>query len=150
MKKVFIDSDIFVRDLRYPRDARTEMNQKFLDQVKSKRFRGVTSIFNLLEICGILSYNLSQEKLIGLYGDFCNRYRVQVLFPADATGLLQYDIPKIFDQMLKKQSLGDAQTGYVIERFVSHLSCFVSWNAAHFVGKISIPTKTPEESILGR
>jgi predicted nucleic acid-binding protein len=144
MKKVFIDSDLFVRDLRYPRDNRTNTNRKFLEKVKNRKIAGATSIFNLLEVCGILSFNLSFQDLMGLYADFTHHYNVQILFPADSSGNLQYDIPIIFEQIQKKQSLGDAQIGYVIERFSNQLSCFVSWNAAHFEGKISVPVKTPE------
>ena len=144
MKKVFIDSDLFVRDLRYPRDARTETNRKFLEKVKRQKIRGVTSIFNLLEICGILSFNLSSNDLLLLYADFTNQYNIQILFPADSVGLLQYDIPLIFSQIQKKQSLGDAQISYVVERFSKHLSSFVSWNAHHFDRKLPIPVMSPE------
>lgn len=145
MKKIFIDSDIFVRDLRYPRDQKTETNKNFLHHVKSGKLRGLTSIFNVLEVCGVLSFNYTREDLINLYGDFCNHFNVKVLFPADASGNLQYDLPKILEQIQKKQDLGDAQISYVIERFSDQLSCFVSWNARHFEGKVSVPVKTPEE-----
>ena len=148
MKKVFIDSDVFVRDLRYPRDKRSAINKRFLEKVKSRKIHGVTSIFNLLEICGILSFNLSEDQLIGLYGDFCNHYKVQVFFPSDASGNLQYDIPEIFRHIQKKNSLGDAQVHYIVERFSDQLSQFVSWNANHFEDKIALPVKTPE-CILG-
>jgi hypothetical protein len=144
LKRVFIDSDLFVRDLRYPRDARTEGNGKFLDLVRSRKIRGATSIFNLLEVCGILSFNLSAKDLADLYSDFTNHYRIKILFPADATGNLQYDIPQIFEQIRKKQSLGDAQISYVVNRFAGQLSCFVSWNAAHFEERFPIPVRTPE------
>ncbi len=144
MKRLFIDSDLFVRDLRYPRDARTAINSRFLERVKKGTLRGATSIFNVLEVCGILSHNYSVSQLTGLYADFCSHYRLQVFFPADEDGGLQYDIAKIFTQMQKKQSLGDAQIGYVVERFSNQISSFVSWNAAHFVGKFSVPVVTPE------
>lgn len=145
MNKVFIDSDLFVRDLRYPRDARTEVNQKFLDKVRRRKIPGVTSIFNLLEVCGILSFNLSPSSLIDLYSGFTTQYNVKILFPADASGRLEYDIPLIFEAIQKRQSLGDAQVSYVVERFAGQLASFVSWNAAHFEGKFSIPVQTPEE-----
>ena len=145
MKKVFIDSDLFVRDLRYPRDMRTAINQKFLDRVRRRKIHGVTSIFNLLEVCGILSFNLSSSDLLRLYADFTHHYNLQILFPADGAGNLEYDIPRIFEQIQGKQSLGDAQISYVVHRFADHLSCFVSWNAVHFEGKLPLPVKTPED-----
>jgi len=144
MKKVFIDSDIFVRDLRYPRDQRSVINRRFLALVKERKIRGVTSLFNLLEVCGILSFHLSSEQLLGRYADFCHHYRVQLLLPADREGMLQYDIPSIFSHIQKKQSLGDAQIAYTVERFQGQLKAFVSWNAVDFSDKLAVPVMTPE------
>ena len=56
MKRVFIDTDIFVRDLRYPNDPLLEINQRFLEKVMSGKIAATTSIFNVLEVCGILSF----------------------------------------------------------------------------------------------
>jgi predicted nucleic acid-binding protein len=145
MKKIFIDSDIFVRDLRYPRDINQEANQRFLEKVRSGKIRGATSIFNLLEICGILSFNLTLEALWALYRGFPTHYNVKILYPADAAGNLQYDIARIFEKILKKQDLGDAQIASVAERFSNQLNGFVSWNARHFEGKISLSVKTPAD-----
>ncbi len=144
MKKAFIDSDVFIRDLRYPRDKKTKTNTLFLKKVKSGKIKAYTSIFNILEICGILSYNLSQEQLIKLYSEFCAHYGVKILFPADSTGNLDYDIATIFKQISHKQSFGDAQISYVIDRFKNDISSFISWNAKHFEGKIPFPCLTPE------
>lgn len=145
MKKIFLDSDLFVLDIRYLRDIRAEVNTRFLDKVRQEKIMGVTSIFNILEVCGVLSYNLSTDELINLYEEFTERYRIKVLYPGDSVGNVQYDIPFIFKQIQKKQSLGDAQVSYVVERFASQLSCFVSWNAPHFADKLPIPVKTPAE-----
>lgn len=145
MKHVLIDTDIFVRDVRYPRDVKQDVNRKFLDQVRSGRIAGVTSVFNLLEICGVLSFNYSAEQLLAFYGDFCAQYRVQLLFPADADGVLQYDIAAVFGQMQRKQSLGDAQVAYVAARFADQLSAVVTWNVKDFDGRVSLPVMTPEE-----
>lgn len=111
-----------------------------------KRRRGfaVTSIFNVLEVCGIMSFNLASKQLLALYSDFCRHYNIQVLFPANTKGDLQYDIPRVVWQIQKKQSLGDAQISYVIERFSGDLTHFLSWDAKHFQGKLSIPTMTPK------
>ena len=145
MKKIFIDSDVFVLDLRYGRDKRGALNRQFLERVRSKKIRGVTSIFNLLEVCGILSFNLSEAQLLGLYADFCHHYGVQLLFPADAAGKVRYEVPEIFAQIQQKQSLGDAQITGVVERFRDHLKGFVSWNASHFAGRMSVPVMIPSE-----
>lgn len=145
MKQVFIDTGIFVRDLRYQRDANIVSNQKFLDKIRSRKIKGVTSIFNLLEVCGVLSFNLSQDDLLKLYSDFTKHYSVQILFPANAQVELQYDIPKIFQSITQKQGLGDAQISYVINRFATDLSFVATWNITHYEGKVSIPVLTPDQ-----
>lgn len=145
MKRVFIDTDIFVRDLRYQRDANIISNQKFIEKVRSQKIRGVTSIFNLLEVCGVLSFNMSQEGLLKLYADFTKHYAVQILFPANPQVELQYDIPKIFQSIIRKQSLGDAQISYVINRFASNLTYMATWNVIHYEGKVTIPVLTPDQ-----
>jgi hypothetical protein len=145
VKSLFIDSDVFIRDLRYPRDEKTDFNKSLLEKIRKRKFKAVTSYFNLLEICGILSFNLSSENLLRLYADFIREYRVKILFPSDASGFFQYDYAGIFDQIRKKQSLGDAQASYIAERFRDGLSAFVSWNARHFEGKLSVPVMTPEQ-----
>lgn len=145
MKRVFIDTDVFVRDLRYQRDVHIATNQKFLEKVRSRKIKGVTSIFNVLEVCGVLSFNVSQDNLLKLYADFTKRYSVQILFPANPQVELQYDIPQIFQSISKKQALGDAQISYVVNRFASDLSCMVTWDLAHYTGKVAIPVMSPDQ-----
>lgn len=48
-----LDSDIFVLDLRYPNDARQEANRSFLQRSGQRR---ATTIYNVLEVCGIMSF----------------------------------------------------------------------------------------------
>lgn len=145
MKQTFIDSDIFVRELRYPNDAQSVPNQKFLEKIRSGEFKGVTSVFNLLEVCGILSFNLSQDQLMRLFEGFTQRYNIQILYPASATVEFQYDIPQIVQGIMNKQALGDAQVSYVIRRFASDLKCLVTWNKPHFENRVPIPVFTPTE-----
>ena len=145
MKFAFIDSDIFVRDLRYRRDAQREVNDRLLERIRRGKIRAATSIFNVLEICGVLSFNYSQEELVGLYTGFIDHYGVKVFLPADAHGAVQYDLEWIWKQIAQKQSLNDAQVAYVADRFSDLIICFVSWNARHFEGKLPVPVMTPEE-----
>ena len=55
---VLIDTNIFVIDLRYKRDNYYKTNRAFLAHIAKKRI-GFTSTINLLELCGILSFNLN-------------------------------------------------------------------------------------------
>ena len=121
------------------------MNNRLFDNMRKRKIRAATSIFNVLEICGVLSFNYSREQLADLYLDFTRYFAIKVLFPADAQGSLQHDIESIWSQIAQKQSLDDAQVAYVVERFSNLISGFVSWNAKHFEGKLPVPVMTPAE-----
>ena len=62
---LLIDSDVFIIDRRYRKDSKYEVNKHFLDFVHEKE--KYTTIFNLLEITGILSYNLSTSDIEKFY-----------------------------------------------------------------------------------
>jgi hypothetical protein len=48
---ILSDSDVFLIDHIYTRDARYEVNRHFIEELP--KFDAATSIYNLLEICGI-------------------------------------------------------------------------------------------------
>jgi predicted nucleic acid-binding protein len=75
---IFVDSDVFLIDLRYRRDRRFPENREFLERLRETG-RGVTTIFNLLEICGVLSFNLNRQQLWELFHYFPRRYGMRVL-----------------------------------------------------------------------
>jgi len=145
VKRIFVDTDVFVRKLRYPRDPNSEINAHFLERVKEGVVKGATSIFNVLETCGVMSFNLSSESLVGLYSGFAEHFGVKIFFPADHEGNLQYDYVDILKHIRTKQSLGDAHVSYVVEKFASLVSGVVSWNAKDFAGRLPVPVMTPEE-----
>jgi DNA-binding Xre family transcriptional regulator len=60
---IAVDSDVFVRDLRYLRDREYGINKQFLEILRAAK-NGFTTLYNLLEICGILSFNLNPGQLI--------------------------------------------------------------------------------------
>ena len=142
--KLFIDTDIFVRDLRYRNDKNIKDNDLFLSLVKTKRIIGFTSIYNLLELCGILSFNLSSESLLHLYLGFKKRYRLkQILFGTYSDENLIININTVFAQLLKKMSFGDALIAGCVEYHGDLIEAFVSWNAIHFENRLNIDVYTP-------
>ena len=54
---VAIDSDVFLIAHRYVRDVRAERKTRFLTEVKTAA--PALTIYNLMEILGVLSFNLS-------------------------------------------------------------------------------------------
>ena len=142
--KVFIDTDIFVRNLRYRDDKNIIENDRFLDLVKEKGITGFTSIYNLLELCGILSFNLSSESLLRLYGGFKKRFQLrQILFGTFSDENLIININKVFSQLLKKMSFGDALIAACVEYHGDLIEGFVSWNVKHYKGKLDVDVFTP-------
>jgi hypothetical protein len=140
-----IDTPVFVIDLRYKRDRHFSSNRAFLDRI-AKEGRAATTIFNLLEVCGILSFNLNNDQLKEMFHYFPHHYKVDVLphstfespLPALKTG-------DLFDVIARKTSFGDALIISAVENHIPGTACFVSWNARHFEGRLSVPAFTPRE-----
>ncbi len=61
----FIDSDIFIIDFRYKKDKKYSQNLRFLHSFPENEISGFTSIFNLLEVCGVLSLFPGMLPILG-------------------------------------------------------------------------------------
>lgn len=142
---IFVDSNLFVIDLRYPDDADYRVNRRALDRL-ARDGSGMTSVLNVLELCGILSFNLSVAALYAVYVHFVQRYRV-TLVPGGGydTRLPAPTVRDVLTKMEKRMALKDAEIALVVEQHAANLSAFVSWNARHFAGKFSVPALTPRE-----
>ena len=144
-----IDTSVFIVDLRYKRDKNFAVNRAFLDQIARER-SGATSVFNLLEVCGVLSFNLNEKQMQELFFYFPQRYQVAVFPHPDLEGALPaLKVGDLFDIIFKKVGFGDALIVAATEKYVPGAARFVSWNAQHFVGRLSIPSLTPKE-FLGK
>lgn len=144
---ILIDTNIFVIDMRYKRDAHYNKNRTFLSAV-AQSGNGFTTLVNLLEICGILSFNLNQKQLRDLWIYFEERYKVSVLPSPD----LQSEFPsleicRLFDTICKKMSVGDALMLAFAEKLLPLVSTMVTWDNEHFKEKYSGEVLTPEEFI---
>ena len=142
---VLVDTNVFVIDLRFRRDRHFKRNQSFLDSV-AQIGNGYTSIVNLLEICGILSFNLNQDQLIDLWTYFHDRYKITVLPEPDfRSNFAVLEINRIFDILGKKCSFGDALMMAVAEKYLSFVSTLVTWDKEHFKDKFYGNVLTPDE-----
>ena len=146
---VLIDTNIFVIDLRYKRDSNFKLNKSFLSAV-AQSGSGFTTIVNLLELCGILSFNLNQDQLIDLWTYFQGRYKITVLPEPN----LQNDFPSIeinrlFGILSKKTSFGDALMISVAEKCLSFVPTMVTWDDEHFKNKFAGKVLTPNAFLAG-
>ena len=144
-KLILIDTNIFVIDLRYKRDTHFKMNQTFLASVAQNR-NGFTTIVNLLELCGILSFNLNRDQLIDLWTYFYDRYNVAVLPEPDfQSSFPGVEISQLFETLCKKSSFGDALVMAVAEKYLSFVSTMVTWDNEHFKDKYHGKVLKPDE-----
>ncbi|NCO38869.1 MAG: hypothetical protein COY42_31895 [Armatimonadetes bacterium CG_4_10_14_0_8_um_filter_66_14] len=145
---VAIDSDIFVVVERYQRDPRYPAARALLDVLQSHGTPRATTVFNFYEICGVLSFNLSQGQLNTFHGDFAADYDLQVLYPHLGWRLGRRSLRRLLEKawvvLSRKVCFRDA---LVICTLDDHcrVSAFVTWNARHFVGKTRLNVLTPEE-----
>jgi hypothetical protein len=140
---ICIDSDIFLIDLRYRADKRAERNRAFLNHVRASR-EGVTTLFNLLEVAGVLSFSLSARQLSELCVHFPAHYGVQVLPSGDFNAALPVlRASEVFEVIRQRAAFGDAMITVLVNRLRASVTSFVSWNARHFEGRIAVPTFTP-------
>ena len=142
---IFVDSNLFVIDLRYPNDTNYRVTRRALDRL-GREGSGMTSVLNVLEICGILSFNLSAPALHALYVHFARRYRVTVVPGGGYSVRLPAPLARdILTNMEKRMALKDSEIALVVDQNAAGLTAFLSWNAKHFVGKLPVPALTPRE-----
>jgi len=67
-----------------------------------------TSYYNILEVCGILSFNLNKKQLFDLYYHFPRRYNLKSIRPLKPDTLLPaYSISSLMNVISKKASFGE-------------------------------------------
>ena len=144
---VLIDTNIFVIDLRYRRDIHYDNNLTFLNGVAEKGV-GFTTIVNLLELCGILSFNLNEKQLLELWCYFQDKYKVTVLpTPELSSNFPTTGIQELFDVLKNRASLGDALMLTVAAKYLPFVSTLVTWDEEHFKGQFHGSVLTPEEYV---
>jgi len=141
---VLIDSDVFILDLFYPKDRRARINKAFIELDRPDR---ATTIFNVLEICGIASFNKSPEEVKRLFYEFHQLYHLEILYPEvnlpSAEAFLKHLVASVFSKILFKMNFSDALILATAESFA--ISTFVTWNTKHFAGRASMQFATPKE-----
>lgn len=143
---ILLDADILLLDIRYPRDAHFGVNERLLKTLQERELKRGITLYTLLEVVGVLSFNLPAEQIQRFYTLLPGRYGSQVV-PALA---INQEVPTFTPSAIlafieKKMALGDALQALYLQRFAPHATCLLSWNARHFQQKLSVPALTPEE-----
>lgn len=141
---IFVDTNVFVIDLRYPRDPLYRVNRRFLDGL-AKEGSGATTLFNLLELAGILSFNLNQQQVLDLLCLFPEQYHVAILPPLDLeANLPRLPLRTLVSRIAGRCAFGDALVIEAAERYAPQGSRFVTWDAKHFTGRTTMLVVTPK------
>jgi predicted nucleic acid-binding protein len=143
---VLLDSNIFILDRFFPRDALYSQNRDFLDKLGS--VEAAVSVLTLLEICGAASYRLPARELDSWLFRFTSVYPVFVL---DAYGLGGQEaeawwsrfVEETAGQISKKMTLGDALLLREAENYQT--DALVTWNTKDFRRRTRIPIYTPAD-----
>lgn len=144
---IFVDTNVFVIDLRYQSDPYYRTNKRFLQKTEKEK-NGLTGLINLLELCGILSFNLSPQQVEELFLYFSHRYKLSVLPSADmSVWTPTFLVTDIIKKINNKMAFKDAEIALLVEGYKGIVSSFVTWNAKHFKGKLDCPVYTPKEAL---
>ena len=148
---IFIDTDVLWLAFAFHQDDRQAANSAFLEQVQAAQ--PATTIYNVLELLGKLSFNLSPERLDEWRSWLVDAYQLLVIWPTNpelttASPTFQEEIFERPYQKMRtvKMPFMDALILNLAER-TPNVTQFVTWNARHFQGKSTLPILTPEEYI---
>ena len=142
---ILLDTNIFVIDRFFPRDDRYSSNRNFIQRLP--RIDACLSIFSLLELCGISSFNLSEKELKKWFFEFYDVYKVKIVnpifgFPSTEEWFVNF-VNDLFMCMQKRMVFGDAILLKEAESYkAKHI---VTWNKKHFINRTQISIVTPDE-----
>lgn len=141
---VFVDSNVFIVDRFYPRDALYSQNRNFIEKLPS--LAAAVSILTLLEVCGAASHRLSTSELDSWLFRFDAIYPVYVI---NVHGLGEKEgeawwhsfVREVAANIAKKMSFGDALLLREAEKY--QVEAIVTWNTKDFVRRTRLAVLTP-------
>ena len=140
-----IDSDVLAIHHLFTGDARHRENALFMDK-SSGHERGVT-IYNLLELCGIVSSAGKPAEARTLFEKYLTAVDIQVLYPVlrldSLTDYWAFHNEELMERIERGMRLGDAVVLWTVES--AGCGELVTWNKRHFEGKTGLPVYTPVE-----
>jgi hypothetical protein len=143
---ILLDADVLLLDIRYRADSKFASNRRLLDVFVAEQLEVGITVQALLEVVGILSFNVSPTAVLRLPDQLQIQYSLSVIPPInDDSDYVRCSIGDLVAQMSRRMALGDAVQAVQINTHGSGIECLLTWNAKHFVGRLSIPVLTPQE-----
>ena len=146
---ILLDSNLFIIDRFFHHDALYSQSHAFIERLAE--FEAAVSIFTLLEICGVASFNLSTRELEHWLYQFPAVYPVFVLDPFDiaaqsAAAWMRIFLSEMAENIAQKMTFGDAMLLREAEKY--RVEALVTWNTKDFLHRTRLPILTPA-SYLG-
>jgi hypothetical protein len=145
---IAIDTDVLLLAFAFHQDVRQSVNTAFLQQVQSAQ--PATTIYNVMEVLGQLSFNLAPERLDAWQSWLIDAYQLVVVWPLNPD--VSTAIPSFYEEIFErpftkmqtvKMPFMDTLILNLAER-TPGVTQFVTWNARHFQGKSTLDVLTPE------
>jgi len=136
---IFVDTDVFVIEELFPEDKRHQVNKRFLGLEGEKS----TSIYNLLELCGLASFTLNTTELTNLFTNFHRQHSLRILYSKilkpSPEEMIRNNVSRIFAVISAVLGLGELEdtndrevTHGHPQTPTSHLDGFSSTNSILF------------------
>ena len=143
---VLLDTGVFVMDRFFTRDERHVDSQALLNYLSAET-AGFYE-FSLLELCGISSFNLSDEELAKWLLHFEKVYDVSLLpaprlWDTNTLSWIQDFRESLHDKIKRKMKIGDAFILQAAEEYA--VEVIITWNVKDFVNRTTISVLTPTE-----
>jgi predicted nucleic-acid-binding protein len=145
---VVIDTDILLLAFAFQNDKRQPINATFLKRVQTAD--PAITIYNLMELLGQLSFNLSPARLDAWQSWLIEAHRLTVIWPLEPDELSAISFrAEIFERPFARMkthrmAFMDALVLNLAER-TPGVEQLVTWNARHFKTKSALTALTPEE-----
>jgi hypothetical protein len=142
---VFLDSNLFLIDRLFPRDAAYPANRSLLDRLDV--IDGVLPLVTLLELCGAASFRLSEQETERWLHGFTSAYPVRILDPFGAgsdpaAAWAGSWIDDLSRYVARKMTFGDAVLAREADRYGAEE--LVTWNVKDFQGRTAVPVIRPD------
>ena len=145
---IVIDTDVLWLAFAFHQDSRQAANVAFLEQVQAAQ--PATTIYNVLELLGKFSFNLSPERLDEWRSWLVDAYQLLIIWPTNPS--LTTAAPTFREEIFErpyqkmravKMPFMDSLILNLAER-TPNVTHFVTWNARHFQGKSTLEIITPK------
>jgi predicted nucleic acid-binding protein len=141
---VFLDSNLFIVDRFFRRDALYPATRAFLARLRE--ISGVVPLVTLLELCGAASFRLAPTEGERWLHEFTTVYPVRVLNPfgvgdESAAAWLGAWADDVGRYIAHRMTFGDAVLAREADRYAAE--ALVTWNTKDFAGRTAVPVRTP-------